>query len=242
MPCGQNCIKPSQSHGQHFCVEGPTWRTSLRSSGQNNSGLCGSSAWPCTWSPQVHTRAGLNWQSDYGSTVLALAVALSSKTPVLTDWDKWDEIINKTLPLLLSINTMDKKAVLQTIFPGSSMSPQKNMVLCGQSMWALQPTGTSAPAQSFGISAETCCTWLSSEEWCGRRFSGPLSMLDRTWDQRWHFFGPALRNMDYGKPVDTFQQEAFAAFIREQIYNLSVCESTQFIKLQLHSDKHSSPT
>lgn len=121
----QNCIKPSQTMGSVSVWKVQAWHVSLRTCGQKNSGLCGSSAWPHTCIPQGHTRAGLNWESDYGSTVPALAVALSSKSPVLTDWDKWDEIINKTLPLLVPINTMDKKAMLQTVFSGSSVSSQK---------------------------------------------------------------------------------------------------------------------
>lgn len=62
------------------------------------------------------------------------------------------------LPLLVSINTTDKKAVLQTVFSGSSVSLHKNTVLYAQGMSALQPTDPSAPAQSFSVSAETCCT------------------------------------------------------------------------------------
>lgn len=149
----------------------------------------------------------------------------------------------------MPINTMDKKTVLQTVFAvwqncrlAVLHHPRKTWSCVAKALWALQPTDPSAPAQSFGISAETCYTWHSSEEWCRRRFSGPLSMLDRAWEQTWHFSGPALRNMDHGKPTDIYQQEAFTAYLREQKYNLSVCGSIQFIKLSLHSDKHSSPT
>lgn len=70
----------------------------------------------------------------------------------------------------------------------------------------------------------------------------PCPRWTGAWDQTLHFSGPAMRNMDHGKPTDTYQQEALATFLREQIYNLSVCGSIQFIKLPLPSDKHSSST
>lgn len=117
---------------------------------------------PGTYSPLGHIRACSSCGPDCGFTVLAIAMVLCRKTsPVLTGLDKGDEIINKILPLWVPVNTMDKKSYVANCTSWQLRTTPADTLLHGQSVWALQLTNPSSPAQSFGISAETCYIWLS---------------------------------------------------------------------------------
>lgn len=114
----QNRIKPSKGYRQSFYLKrqslvGQPEQTCAVQCSANVPRLCSPSVWPCTCSPLGHTRARSNWGPDCGSTVPALVMVPCGKaSPVLAGLDKGCEIVNETLPLLLPVNTINKKKKL----------------------------------------------------------------------------------------------------------------------------------
>lgn len=79
---------------------------------------------------------------------------------VLTGLDKGDEIINKTSPLLVSVNITAEKATLQTVFLGRSVSSQQTRCLVAKACELSSPLRLSPLCTALVISAETYCTQL----------------------------------------------------------------------------------
>lgn len=192
------------------------------------------------WQPWAH-QGLLNLRPDCGSRAPAFAMVLCGKTsPALTGLDKGDEIINKTLPLLVSANTMDKKAMLQIVFLCSSVSSQQTQCFMATSCELCSPQ-TFLPLHKALVSLQSLLyLTLWSAGWCKRRTSGPSSILDSAWDDKWHFYGPAVHwelwtMVSQQIPI----KREVSATVEESI---CVCVSIQTIQLPPCSAKHNTTT
>lgn len=181
--------------------------------------LCSLSVWPC--SPLGCTGARSSWGPDCGSTIPALVMVLCGKaSPVLTGVDKGCEIVNETLPLLLPVNIINQKKKKKSYTANYSSWQLRitpgNMVLCGHGCSSTLRVLNSPVHKTFLSCTQLWYLYrdllyltLWGEEWCQRKSSGPLSILDRACDHRVHPFDPAvstLRTMDCGKSTDTSQK------------------------------------
>lgn len=161
--------------------------------------MCGPSVWPCTCSPLGHSQ----WP-DCSSTVQVLAMVLCRKTsPVLTGLDKGDEVINKMLPLLVPLNTMDKKAMLQTVFLGSSVSPQQTQCFVAKACEFSSPQ-TLPPLHTALLSLQKM-TIPDPDLKSGVREGSlaPCPFCDRAWEP---WSSSALTNTDHSKSTVTYQK------------------------------------
>ena len=110
MPYGRTVSNHPKAIGRVSTWKDKVWWVSLSKRVQCSPRLCSPSVWPCTCSPLGHTGARSNWGPDCGFTVPALVMVPCGKaSSVLAGLDKGCEIINETLPLLLPINTINKK-------------------------------------------------------------------------------------------------------------------------------------